>query len=424
MSTPSPSPLVALLDPATRADPYPLMAAVRAAGPVPIGPLPGVVLARHRDIAAVFRDPAISADRMRSPAFAARVAALGAAASGAPSQLNRSFLFLDPPDHTRLRRLVSQAFTARVVEGLAPRIAAVVDELLDAAADRGHLEVVADLAYPLPIRIIGELLGVPEQDTDRVRGWSQELTRALDPVLVATGEPATDVARRLEAFGDMREYVTGLVQARRTRPGADLVSGLVAARDAGERLSFDEVLSTVALLVVAGHETTVNLIGNGVLAVLRHPEVLERLAVDPAYAGALTEEVLRFDPPVQLSMRNALEPRVYGEVEVPAGGLAVLLLAAAARDPEVHPRPEVFDPDRFDPGRGTRHLSFGLGPHFCLGAPLARLEGRLALQAFARRVQEPVLASARLDYKPHVTLRGLAGLPVQFSAIRPATPAR
>ncbi len=413
------SPLLALLDPATRADPYPVMSAVREGGPLPLGPLPGVVLGRHRDIAQVLRDPAMSADRMRSPLFAARIAAAGAAGYGAPGQLNRSFLFLDPPDHTRLRRLVSKAFTARVVEGLAPRVEQVVDELLDAAASRGSLEVIGELAYPLPIRIIGELLGVPEQDTDLIRGWSQELTRALDPVVAATGEPPADVDRRMAAFADMRDYVIALVESRRSHPGDDLVSALVAAEDDGQRLTLEELLSTVVLLVVAGHETTVNLIGNGILAALRHPWVLDRLAADPGSAEAITEEVLRYDPPVQLSMRNALEPQVFGQVKVPEGGLVVLLLAAAARDPEVHQHPDLFDPERFTVGSPARHLAFGLGPHFCLGAPLARLEGRVALRAFADRVREPELSGGPLEYKPHVTLRGLARLPVAFSEIVP-----
>ncbi len=408
--------LVALLDPAQRANPYPLLARLRSGGAFPLGLVPGVVVTRHGECAAVLRDPAMSSDRRNSPLFLQRIVAAsstGAVPAASMSYMQRVFLFLDPPDHTRLRRLVAKAFTPRVVESLEPRVTSLVDALLDAAAARGELDVIADLAYPLPITIISELLGVPDEHAEAVRAWSQEVSRALDPFLALTGEPAEGLPRRMAVLREMEAFFTSLVTQRRTAPRDDLLSALVRVQDGSDALTLDELLATCVLLIIAGHETTVNLIGNGVLALLRHPDVLSRLAADPSLGARVVEEVLRYDPPVQLSLRNALVDTEVGGQPVPKGGLVLLLLAAANRDPGLFADPDVFDIDRGEP----RHLAFGLGSHFCLGAPLARLEGRVALTRFAQRVRAPRMLDETPAYKPHVNLRGLASLRLGFASL-------
>lgn len=395
-----PGGLLGLLDPQVRSDPYPLYARLRAASPMLVADGQVAVVAGHDDCEALLRQPQAFSDRRRSPVFAARAAALGAV--GGPS-----FLFLDPPDHTRLRRLVSQAFTARRVQQLRPAIEALTAELLDAAGD--EMDVLEALAYPLPLTVIADLLGVPREDTPRLREWSSVLTRALDPTIALTGQPAAGLELRLAALGEFRDYFQELSDRRRRRPGPDLLSALTAVRDGGDRLTDDELLGTCVLLLVAGHETTVNLIANGVLALLRHPEQYALLGADAGLAPAAVEEVLRYDPPVQLTARVAGDDLTAGGLPLPSGALVVLLLAAVGRDPSANP-----EPDRFDIGRSQpRHLAFGHGAHFCLGAPLARLEAQVALGAFARRFPHARLAAANPRYKDNVTLRGLAALPVR-----------
>ncbi len=408
MAATAPTPdLLTLFDPAVRADPYPLYARVREAGPMPVADGLVTVFARYEDCEAVLRSPEARSDRRNSVLFAQATAS----AQGAVPWVEQTppFLFLDPPDHTRLRRLVSKAFTARRVEQLRPGVERLVAGLLDDAGD--ELEVVEGLAYPLPLTVIADLLGVPREDTPRLRDWSVVLTRALDPSLALTGQPAEGVAQRVSAMNEFREYFSDLTDRRRRDPQDDLLSGLVAAEDGGDRLSLEELLTTCVLLLVAGHETTVNLIANGVLALLRHPDQLALLAADPALAPGVVEEVLRYDPPVQLTARVAGTGLAVSGVELQPGTLALLLLAAAGRDPAVNPEPDRFDVRRPSP----RHLAFGHGIHFCLGAPLARLEAQIALAGFARRFPEATLAGEALRYRDAVTLRGLAELRVRTS---------
>jgi cytochrome P450 len=284
-----------------------------------------------------------------------------------------------------------------------------VDQYLDAATDRGQLEIVADLAYPLPVVIISELLGVPNEDHSMFRAWSNELAASLDPELTV---PPDVLARRVTILHEFGEYFLGLIAARRQRPAGDLLSALVTVEDAGDVLSEDELLATLTLLLVAGHETTVNLIGNGVLALLRHPEQLARLRADPSLIRAAVEEVLRWDPPVQLDGRTALEDIEVGGVTVGRGDQAMLLLAAANRD-ERH----LADGEQFDIGRpDIRHLSFAFGLHFCLGAPLARAEAQAALATVVRRLPNlrPADDGTELRYRDTLVLRGLEALPVEF----------
>jgi cytochrome P450 len=398
MTAPTMDDLLATVD---VVDPYPLWQSLLDGGPVVAPDGSFALLSSHAHCDAVLRSPAFSSDRRNSKRFQALVAAL-TEEDRARFERQRSFLFLDAPDHTRLRRLVSKAFTPRTVERLEGLVQSLTDELLAAAGD--PLEVVADLAYPLPVTVISRMLGVPEADHVRFAGWSEVLARSLDDTLSA-GDPAEVEARR-RAVDDFRAYFTDLAAQRRAQPQDDLLTALVAAEDAGDRLTDDELLSTAMLLLIAGHETTVNLIANGTLALLRDEALRSAVAADPAVAAGLVEEVLRLDPPVQMTMRIPLEDTEVPGGRVTAGSTVVLLLAAAGRDPAQHP-----DPLRLDPARTSGHLALSAGAHYCLGAPLARLEGRIALSALARRVEGCALGE--LSYKANRVLRGPAVLVVR-----------
>ncbi|MFG1946070.1 cytochrome P450 [Nonomuraea sp. NPDC048826] len=320
----------------------------------------------------------------------------GPTPAGGPDEPVRSFLMMDPPDHTRMRGLVSRAFTPGMVRRLRPRIEAITADLIAALPDEADL--VRDFAYPLPVMVISEMLGVPPEDHERFRGWSQTLARSLDPIV--SDELAERTQRDRREFHD---YFQGLIALRRARPADDLLSALVQVSELTER----ELLATCVLLLVAGHETTVNLIANGVLNLVRHG-VLREAAERPR---EVVEEVLRYDPPVQLTARTALADAELDGVMVPAGTMTMALVGAANRDPAVFP-----DPDRFDVGRAPgRHLAFGLGIHFCLGAPLARLEGEVALAALAGTAPDLELADPDPPYRENLVLRGLARLPVRLN---------
>ncbi|UBU13251.1 cytochrome P450 [Nonomuraea gerenzanensis] len=315
--------------------------------------------------------------------------------SGDPGQPTASFLWLDPPDHTRLRALVSRAFTPRMVERLRPRVESIAASLIRALPEEADL--VSGLAYPLPVMVISEMLGVPAEDHERFRGWSEKLARGLDPML--TADLLSETGRARKEFGD---YFRELAALRRERPGDDLLSALTRVQELTEA----ELLATCVLLLVAGHETTVNLIANGVPALLRHG-LLPEAARRPKH---VVEEVLRYDPPVQLTSRVALEDVSLGGTPVPKGTMVMAVIGAANRDPTVFP-----DPDHFDVTRSPeRHLAFGLGIHFCLGATLARMEGEIALSALASAAPGMKLIEPEPPYKENVVLRGLASLPVRL----------
>ncbi|MEV5557076.1 cytochrome P450 [Nonomuraea wenchangensis] len=313
---------------------------------------------------------------------------------------------MDPPDHTRLRGLVSRAFTPRMVERLRPRVEAVTAGLIAALSEEGDL--VSGFAYPLPVMVICEMLGVPPEDHERFQGWSETAARSLDPML--TAELISESGRSGREF---RDYFRDLLELRRRQPGDDLLSALTRV----EELTEGELLATCVLLLVAGHETTVNLIANGVLALVRHG-LLRQAAERPRQ---VVEEVLRYDPPVQLTGRVALRDAELGGTPVPAGTAVVALIGAANRDPAVFPDPDRFDPGRTDPRRldgarePGRHLAFGLGIHFCLGATLARMEGEIALSALAAAAPRMELLDPAPPYRPNLVLRGLAELPVRLN---------
>ena len=393
-----------LLEPGHRAHPYPIYRQLREHGPLQLPDSNLVVFSSFADCDEVLRHPSSCSDRLKSTAAQQAIAAgQEARPFGTPG-----FLFLDPPDHTRLRKLVSKAFSPKVVRGLEPDIATLVDGLLDKVGAEGRLEVIADLAYPLPVAVICRLLGVPIEDEPKFSWASALLAQGLDPFIAFTGQPQ-GFEERLEAGLWLRGYLRDLLRLRRADPGEDLMSGLIAVEEAGDQLTEEEIVATCNLLLIAGHETTVNLIANGALALLRHPEHWVALGQDSSRASAIIEETLRYDPPVQLVSRVAGEDMSIGEqgVRVPKGDTMLLLLAAAHRDPAVIERPDEFNPTR----DSVRHLAFGLGPHFCLGAPLARLEATVALSALTKRFPNARLAREPA-YKPNVTLRGVADLVV------------
>jgi cytochrome P450 len=395
--------LLQLLDPDNRVNPYPLYKQVRDRGPMQLPEANLTVFSAYRDCDEVLRHPSSSVDRFKST-VAQRMLADGAIMRPPGSPM---FLFRDPPDHTRLRKLVSKAFVPKVVNELQPEIAELVDGLLDRIAERGRFDVVSDLAYPLPVAVICRLLGVPLEDEPEFGRASALLAQALDPFLAITGEPSQGLQERIRAGQWLREYLHDLIQRRRSHPGDDLMSRLIAVEESGDQLAEDEIVSTCSLLLIAGHETTVNLIANAILAMLRHPAQWAALGADGDRAPVVIEETLRYDPPVQLVGRTAVDDMTIGETRVVKGDTMMVLLAAAQHDPAEFERPETFDPDR----KAFRHLAFGRGLHYCLGAPLARLEAAVALSAVTARFPD-----ARLDgepaYKPNVTLRGLSSLSV------------
>jgi cytochrome P450 len=395
-------------DPTWSSDPFPLYAELRQRAPVHRNQLGFWVFARHADCLAILRDRRASSDAQhldldRMPeGFRNRPDPDDPIASAVVEA--RPFLFRDPPDHTRLRGLVSKAFTPRVVESLRGRTQQVVDELIDAALDAGGVDLLEEFAYPLPVRIICDLLGVPLEDQDRFKAWSTALARGLDPDFLLTEDV---IAERGDAVLQFAQYFFELLAERRRSPGDDLLSRLVEAEDDGTVLSEGELLSTCILLLVAGHETTVNLISGGIVALLSNPGQFERFRADPEVHRSGVEEMLRFVSPVQLTGRSLIEDIDIAGVTLRAGDFAMLLVGSANHDGEQFP-----DPERFDVGRTpNNHLGFGFGIHHCLGAPLARMETQVALATLTRRAPDMALAGG-ITYKTNVVLRGMESLPV------------
>ena len=393
MATTEPGRDTDFFTPEVRADPWPVYARLRVEDPVHRGPAGDLMLLRYADCQGVLGDSRFSSN----PAHE-REPSVGSVREAGSNLL----LFLDPPDHTRLRRLVGKAFTPRVAESLRPRIESLVEELLDEVEGESEFDVLTALAYPLPVVVICELLGVPVDDRDSLKDWSSAASRLLDP------DVGGDTLEQgvMAAFG-LASYFTELFDERRRDPRDDLVSALVAAEEEGDRLSPEELQSITVLLFIAGHETTMNLIGNGTYALLRYRDQFERLAADPGLARGAVEELLRFDGPVHVTARAAVEDAEVGGVPIPAGDRVVVVLGAANRDPA-----QFDDPDGLDIGReDNRHLTFSHGIHFCLGAGLARVEGQVAIPALLRRFPDLELA-AESTYREHLVLRGLNELRV------------
>lgn len=404
--------LADVLAPANRADPYPYYRALREHGPLQLPALNLTVFSSFADCDAALRHPASASDRLKSK-IAQRQIAAGQQPRpfGLAGLVDRrrapAFLFLDPPDHTRLRTLVAKAFVPKVINELAPDITSLVDRLLASIELRGRFDAVTDLAYPLAVGVICKLLGVPVEDEPQFGRASTLLAQTVDPFLAATGDVPEGFEQRIEAGKWLRSYFGDIIERRRSDPSDDLISALIAVEETGDQLTQEEIISTCNLLLIAGHESTVSLIAHAVLAMLRAPGQWAALAADPTRASRVIEESLRYDAPAQLVGRISTQDMVIGETPVPQGDTMILLLAAAHRDPAANERPEEFDPDR----KTVRHLGFGRGTHFCLGAPLVRLEASIALAAVASRFPRARLGGEPI-YKPNVTLRGLAALPV------------
>lgn len=388
-------------DPAASDDPHAGYRALRRKSPVHRTPLGFWVLARHAECRAVLADERFHSDLRlvdRAPARRRRDAGEGAVPP---------FLFLDPPDHTRLRSLVQRAFTPRVVEQLRAKMVRLCDELVDKALDAREIDLVANLAYPLPVRIIAELLGVPPADHVQFHEWSRSLARGLDPDFVL---PPGLAQQRLAARAAFGEYFQRLIAFRRTHPGDDLLSGLVDLQAAGGRLSESELISTCILLLVAGHETTVNLISGAVLALLARPDQAVKMLAGDSDARLGIEELVRYVSPVQLTARVAVEDVEVAGQTIGAGQAVLVLVGSANRDPAAFDDPEALDVCR----QRNPHLGFGFGVHHCLGAPLARLEAQAALATLFRRCRVELAGTP--TYRPNLVLRGLDALPVRVSA--------
>jgi cytochrome P450 len=394
-----------LFGPEMLADPYPVYHRLRADHPVCWVPaLDAWVVTTYEAVSAALRNPRLSSDRFGR--VKQRLAAKGL--DTLVDDRVKSLIHTDPPDHTRLRGLVNKAFTPRAVDAMAGRIQRLVDELLDAVQSQGRMDVIRDLAYPLPVVVIAEMLGVPPEDRDQFKHWSDEMAVVLGGDVTALPEAA--LRRAVAARAEVGDYFRAVVARRRASPGDDLLTALVRAEEGGGRLTEDELYSTAVLLLIAGHETTTNLIGNGLLAVLRHPDQQRRVWADEALVAPAVEEMLRYDSPVQLTTRLVKEDLEMHGTRIARGQWVYLALAAANRDPAQFP-----DPDRFDPGRSdNRHLAFGAGSHFCLGAPLARLEAQVALRTIRDRFPGLRLGAETFEYRNNFNLRGLKALPVAF----------
>lgn len=391
-----------MADAAFRRDPYPRYAELRESDRLHRTPDGFWVLTRHADVLAAVRDQRLSANPRhigRAPGDARE--------AGLPFLGDMGIELLltaDPPDHTRLRRLANRAFTPRSVERLRPRVTEIVDRLLDdATASGATFDVMAHLAEPLPVIVICELLGVPVEDQAQFKPWSSTVARVIDPDV--TPEMVSDAVPAIMGFV---QYFGGLIEQRRADPRDDLLSSLIAAEAEGDSLGPQELMAMIILLFIAGHETTTNLIGNGTLALLRNPDQLAALRDDPALAATATEELLRYDPAAQLTIRTATEDLELHGIPLARGESVVCGLAAGNRDPRAFDEPDTVDITRAD----NHHLAFSGGMHYCLGAPLARLEGQVTFTALARRFPDLRLATEAVAYRDHFILRGLTALPV------------
>ena len=405
-----------ILDPANRASPYRLYAELRKT-PVTRQADGTYVVSTYDEIVALLHDPRVSSDPRSHP----ELADAGPAPEEGPPGLPLSFISRDPPEHDRLRELAMRPFGPPCapgrIEGMRPWLAEITTGLIDNLTGRSRVDIVDDFAYPLPVTAICQILGVPRQDQPRFHGWAEAITETADPT---TGTFGQRMRRRQQVNAELGQYLGGLADAHARQPGDDLISGLLTGTGPHAPMARGDLLATCALLLVAGHETTVNLITNGMLTLLRHPDVLDRLRREPGVITGLVEELLRYEPPVHiLSSRTALADIDIAGATIPAGSPLALVLAAGNRDPGRFAHPDRFDPDR----AGNEHLSFNSGIHYCFGAPLARVETQVALPALARRLVNPRLVADPPPYRPSPELRGPRHLLVEIDAVVPAAEA-
>lgn len=389
-----------VLDYANRANPYPIYEEMRKQ-PVARQDDGRYVVSTFNEVRAALLDPRFSVDARKGDLKLDRPLAY---------QQEPAFVRLDPPRHDQLRRQVMSKFTPELVSGLAPRIEEIVQDLLDRLRNERQLDIVEDFAYPLPVTIICEILGVPREDEPRFHEWTERLIKGFDVGQRANEELRTQANQASEQLNSyMRDLITRIQQ----QPRDGLLSAIIHDKRSKERMSTDDLVRTAVLLLIAGHETTVNLITNSMLTLLRFPEHLEGLQREPENVPNLVEEVLRYEPPVQYVLRNTLTDVTLANVKIPRGSSVALMLAAANRDPARY-----ADPNRFDPTRkNIEHLSFGNGIHYCVGAPLARLEAQIALVALAHRLIHPRLLSDPPPYRASSLLRGPRHLPVSVERV-------
>ncbi|MEU3827898.1 cytochrome P450 [Streptomyces sp. NPDC029080] len=410
---PQPSMSQQITDYANRANPYPVYQELRR---TPVlheeegGPY---IISSYYDIKALLHDPRLSSEAANLADPSEDELSQSDETGGLPP----SFLRLDPPEHDRLRRIANSAFgpphRPRRIENMRGEMRQIVTELIDGLGDAREVDVVDQFAYPFPVTVICRLLGVPREDEPRFRTWVDPLVATLDPG--ARQDDGDGAKTAQEARMQLGMYLAGLVEQRTKEPRDDLLSDLVNSRGPDGSMAMMEVLSTTVLLLIAGHETTVNLITNGMLTLLRHPEILARLREDPGLSVNIVEELLRYEPPVQLlPQRTCITDIEVRGVTIPKGSRIWLVLAAGNRDPERFKEPERFDPDRGD----IQHLGFGSGIHSCFGAPLARLEAQMALSELARRLENPRLVEDPPPYRPNAVLRGPRHLNIAFDGIR------
>ena len=390
-----------LLDPEVLADPYPLYRLLRVEDPVHWDPfLHAWVVTRYADVVTVLER--FSADRTPTPD---QLAAMGMAALSPIAQVMvRQMLFLDPPAHSRVRNLAARAFTPRRVELLRDHIQEIVESLLDEVGSGGTMDVIADLANPLPAIVTAELLGVPSSDREQLKAWSQDFAEMLGNFQ----HNPDRVPQVLRSLDEMTTYFRAAVRRDRDHPGEGLIHALASAEDNGDRLSEDEVIANTIVTMVGGQETTTNLIGNGLLALLRHPDQIERLRADPSLVPSAVEELLRYESPSQHTARMAPYDLELGGKAIRERQAVIAVMGAANRDPARFP-----DPDRLDIGRSdNRHVAFGWAAHFCFGAPLARMEGQLAFRLLLQRFPNLRLQGGPVSWRQNLGLRGLTALPV------------
>jgi cytochrome P450 len=404
---------VDIASPAFKANPYPYYARLRAEAPIHRVALPGKqtawLVTRYDDVIGVLKDDRFIKEKWK--VLSREQAARQPWIPKVLKPLEQHMLDSDPPDHTRLRGLVQKAFTPRLIENLRERVQALTHELLDAVGSRGRMDLIRDYAQPLPTIIIAEMLGVPARDRQKFQRWSNTIVTAV---------PTTwGLLRAMPSLFAFMGYVRKLIRIRRADPADDLTSALVEAREAGDRFSEEELLGMISLLLIAGHETTVNLIGNGMLSLMEHPESMERLRNDPNLIKSAVEELLRYDGPLLTATeRFACEDVTIDGVTIPRGEMVYAVLASANRDERQFDRPDTLDLTR----EPNRHVAFGLGLHYCLGAPLARLEGQIAINTLLRRMPDLRLAvpAQALPWRPGLVLHGLKALPVAMA--RRSTP--
>jgi hypothetical protein len=393
-------PVARMMLPATKADPYPLYERLRQRGLVR-SPLGVFAAADHATVASILRDRRFSSSPAHQPGYRPPSYPSGDPRAELPTA---DLLTMDPPDHTRLRRLVAGAFSPKAIAALEPWIRDLTVRLLNVADEGAGFDLIDALAFPLPIAVICHLLGVPAEDQDQFRAWGHEVAAMLEPQTAAAAQ-AQSRAAQLALTG----YLQDLVRERRSSPDDSLLSALIRAEEEGDRLTSGEIVSTALLLLIAGFETTVNLIGNGTVALLGEPNGWDRLRQDPTLIPGAIEEMLRYDSPVQLTSRIATEDVEIGGSVIARGRPVVVFIGGANRDPAVFDQPDEFRIDRTDPGR---HLAFSLGIHHCLGASLARLEGRIAIEELTRRYPALELA-APPTRRPLLVLRGFQSVPLR-----------